>query len=29
MQAKAVMWVFIAFMLFRNIPVYPLSVLAP
>ena len=28
-EAKAVMWVFIAFMLLRNLPLYPLSVLAP
>ncbi|MFL5386567.1 MAG: DUF2752 domain-containing protein [Longimicrobiaceae bacterium] len=28
-EAKLVMWVFIAFMLLRNLPLYPLSVLAP
>ena len=28
-EARAVMWVFIAFMLLRNLPLYPLSVLAP
>jgi hypothetical protein len=28
-EAKAVMWVFVAFMLLRNLPLYPLSVLAP
>jgi hypothetical protein len=29
MESKAIMWLFIAFMLLRNLPVYPLSVLAP
>lgn len=28
-ESRAIMWLFIAFMLLRNIPVYPLSVLAP
>jgi len=28
-ESKAIMWLFIAFMVFRNLPVYPLSVLAP
>lgn len=28
-EAKAVMWLFVAFMLLRNLPLYPLSVLAP
>ena len=28
-QAKAVFWVVVAFMVLRNLPVYPLSVLAP
>lgn len=29
MESKAIMWVFISFMLLRNIPVFPLSWLAP
>jgi len=28
-ESKAIMWLFIAFMLLRNVPLYPLSVLAP
>jgi len=28
-QSKAIMWLFIAFMVLRNLPLYPLSVLAP
>jgi hypothetical protein len=28
-ESRAIMWLFIAFMVFRNLPVYPLSVLAP
>jgi len=28
-ESKAIMWLFIAFMLPRNLPFYPLSVLAP
>ena len=28
-EAKAIMWLFIAFMLLRNLPLYPLSLLAP
>ena len=28
-QTKAILWVLLLFMLFRNLPVYPLSVLAP
>lgn len=28
-ESKAIMWLFIAFMVLRNIPVFPLSVLAP
>jgi Protein of unknown function (DUF2752) len=28
-QSRAVMWLFIAFMVLRNLPLYPLSVLAP
>jgi hypothetical protein len=29
MESKAIMWVFISFMLLRNIPLFPLSWLAP
>ena len=28
-QSKAIMWLFIAFMVLRNLPLFPLSVLAP
>ena len=28
-ETKAILWVLLLFMLFRNLPVYPLSVLAP
>jgi hypothetical protein len=28
-ESRAIMWVFIAFMVLRNLPIYPLSVLAP
>jgi len=28
-ESRAIMWVFIVFMVLRNIPIYPLSVLAP
>ena len=28
-ESKAIMWLFIAFMVLRNLPLYPLSLLAP
>ncbi|MFL5542983.1 MAG: DUF2752 domain-containing protein [Longimicrobiaceae bacterium] len=28
-ESRAILWLFIAFMLLRNLPLYPLSVLAP
>jgi hypothetical protein len=28
-ESKAILWLFIAFMLLRNVPLYPLSLLAP
>jgi hypothetical protein len=28
-ESRAIMWLFIAFMVLRNLPIYPLSVLAP